>query len=122
MKAYRFYFELKPWDGNMYIHVIQQGSENTKHYFTFEGGKVMAHTIGACESIPDGSNFLELPFDLFIALKDALVERAEQEGGAPTQQSLRGEVKRLEDENKWLRSIVEVLPYRDTRLPDYPKP
>lgn len=104
MEEYRFYFEFKAWEGVVRIHAVQRVGENTRHYFTFVDGHLTGHTLHNCEQIPDGVCFLQLPYDMFEDLKKAIIESVEREGGAPTQQYLRGEIKRLEDEVNWLRS------------------
>lgn len=109
MTQYKAYIERQPWNYGVRIHIQRMSGEDRREYLTLKDGKVIATIIDACCLTPEGAHFLELPELVFEAIKERIMNDVEQQGGAPTQQSLRGEIKRLEDEVKWLREKYSAL-------------
>jgi hypothetical protein len=108
MTEYKAYIE-RSWIMDSWRIYVTGRFSDRREYVTLKDGKVISTIIDECQMIPDGGHFLELPDSVFKAIKDRIMSDVEQQGGAPTQQSLRGEIKRLENEVNWLREKYSAL-------------
>lgn len=109
MTQYKAYIEKQVWNYGVRIHVQRLIGDERREYLTLKDGKVIATLIDAHSYTPEGAYFLELPENVFDAIKERVISDMENQGGAPTQQSLRGEIKRLENEVNWLREKYSAL-------------
>lgn len=113
MKEYSVYVEYKPWEGAVYVHMGRWlERDHNREYLTIKDGHILSNMINGGELTPDDGHFLRLPIDVYESLEKGIIQRVEQRGGAETQQSLRGQVKQMEDEIKWLRETLGALLYK----------
>lgn len=103
---YKTFIEHKYVEGKVLIYMVRQ-QNNFRDFLTIRDGITIATRIEEGVAIPEDGYYLKLPIEVFDCLLSGMVEHQERKGGAPTQQSLRGEVKRFENEVAWLRSLIK---------------
>lgn len=87
-------------------------SRDRKAYLTMEGSNVIHNLINEYEMIPENATSLKLPVSVFNSLMSGVTKYQEARGGLPTQQSLKGEIKRYENEVTWLRDALSSLMHK----------
>src|SRR5687767_9828673 len=103
MSEYRTYIRFKPQDHTVEIYISSSVSCEQRDVLSYKDSQVISTRVDL--NIESPGPFLSLPWEVFESLKEGVLDMVERQGGAPTQQSLRGELKRLEDEVKWLRDM-----------------
>lgn len=108
---YKVYIEQEFMFDSFKIYMMRHLENNRAEYVTMLDGSPVINQSEEGELLAD-AYFIKMPRTVFESLLKGMINYLEMQGGAPTKQSLLGEVKRLDDEVKWFRETVGSLLFK----------